>query len=281
MSSDVNAEQSEYWNEQAGPKWVDMQDFLDGQLGPLGLAAMERLGSLEGALVADIGCGCGSTSLELAGRVGPGSVYGFDLSSPMLTRARERAAAGGVENAHFLQADAQTHRFETRVDAVFSRFGVMFFADPAAAFSNLRSAMKPDGKLAFVCWRELRENEWMMIPLMAALEHLPPPELPAPDAPGPFSFADDGRLRGILDAAGFKQVEIDRHDADLRIGDGRELRDIVGILMQIGPTNRLLQEASEEVREQVFASIEASLRPFEDGAGLTMRGSTWLVSARA
>lgn len=276
-----NEEQAQYWNEQAGPKWVDLQSFIDPQIQGLGTYAMDRLGSIAGATVLDVGCGCGTTTVELARRAGDsGSVLGIDLSAPMLERARQAARDSGASNVTFLQADAQVHSFGERFDAVFSRFGVMFFAEPAEAFANIRTAMRDDGVLSFVCWRALDENEWMMVPLLAALQHLPPPEVPAPGAPGPFAFADGDRLRNILEAAGFREIELESHDRAMQIGAGHELGVIARTLMQIGPTSRLLADAPAEVQTRVAESVQAAVQPYVDGNALVMRGSTWMARAR-
>ncbi len=281
MSDGPNREQAEYWNEQAGPKWVELQSFIDAQIAPLGLVAMDRLGLRAGANVLDVGCGCGGTSLELARRVGAsGAVVGVDLSRPMLDRAVQSACDAGLTNVSFRQADAQTESFEERFDAVFSRFGVMFFSDPTAAFSNLRSAIKAGGVLSFVCWRSIDQNEWMIVPAQAALQHLPPPELPAPGAPGPFAFADSERVENILDAAGFGDIEIERYDGELEVGSGRPLREIVQVVMQMGPAGRLLRDATDEVKAKVAESITTALQPFGGDGGLVMKGSTWMVRAR-
>ncbi len=281
MGGEANREQAEYWNDQAGRKWVELQAFIDAQLEPLGIVAMDRLGSLVGSAVLDVGCGCGGTSLELARRVEEsGTVLGVDLSGPMLDRARQSANEAHLTNVSFRQADAQIEAFETTFDAIFSRFGVMFFADPEAAFSNLRTALNPGGRLSFACWRSIDQNEWMIVPAQAALQHLPPPELPAPGAPGPFAFADKARVENILNAAGFVNVSVERHDRELEVGSGRPLREIVQIVMQMGPAGRLLRDATDDVKAKVAESITEALAPFGGDGGLAMKGSTWMVQAR-
>ena len=166
-----NAEQITYWNDTAGPKWVAYEDLLDAQIRALGEAAMDRVGIQTGDRVLDVGCGTGQTSIELARRVGTGgAVTAIDLSGPMLARARARAD-GAARSVDFLEADAQTHRFEpASFDVCFSRFGIMFFAEPDVAFANLRSALRPAGRLGFVCWQRLADNPWMLVPLMAAAD---------------------------------------------------------------------------------------------------------------
>ncbi|MFM8754728.1 MAG: class I SAM-dependent methyltransferase, partial [Phenylobacterium sp.] len=167
----ANEAQEAYWNDLAGRTWAALQDRIDRQIRPLGLAAMDRLAPSPGETVLDIGCGCGDTSLELARRVGPeGEVLGLDISGLMLEVARRRAAEAGASALEFRQADAQVAALPGGRDAVFSRFGVMFFADPPAAFANLRRALRPGGRLGFVCWRPLAENLWMRLPAETAAD---------------------------------------------------------------------------------------------------------------
>ena len=203
MADDANTEQREYWNEQAGPTWVRNQERLDAQIQPWGELALNALAAAPGEAVLDVGCGCGATSLALAAQVGPeGRVVGLDLSGPMLARARERAAAEGRANVSFLQADAQTHAFAPEFDALFSRFGVMFFDDPPAAFANLAGALRPGGRLSFACWQGREQNGWVSIPMAALIGEVELPPPPAPDAPGPFALGDPDRLRALLEGAG-------------------------------------------------------------------------------
>src|SRR2546425_11062457 len=219
---EANAEQIRYWNEAAGPKWVVFQKVIDAQIAPLGERAMDRAGIAPGERVIDVGCGCGGTTIALGGRVGPaGLVFGIDISAPMLERAAETARAAGLTNVRFENADAQTHRLSPGAfDIVYSRFGVMFFADPVAAFANLRAALRSGGRLAFVCWQALRQNPWLFLPLQAAAQHLTLPPPPAPHPPGPFAFADPERAPGILARAGVDDIVLDERPATLTLGAG-------------------------------------------------------------
>jgi len=199
--------------------WAEVREPLELQLAPLGRRALEVLAPHPGESVLDIGCGGGETSLDLARAVAPdGTVVGIDLSAAVLAFAQR--AAKGCERVRFVQADAQMFPFEpASFDAAFSRFGVMFFADPTAAFINIRRSLRPNGRLAFVCWRALEENLLDILPLRAASAHLPPQPAHDPDAPGPFAFANPDRVRGILERAGFAEIEITARDQQVGSGD--------------------------------------------------------------
>lgn len=270
-----NADQITYWNDTAGPTWAAMQDALDHELRGLGLRAMEALAPREGERLIDVGCGCGDTTMELARRVGSGgAVLGADISAPMLEIARRRAEAQGLSWASFVQADAQAHDFPA-ADGAFSRFGVMFFADPAAAFANIRRALRPGGRLAFVCWRALAQNPWMTLPMEAAAHLLPPSPPPAPDAPGPFALADRDRLQGILKAAGFAQIAIDAHDQKIGWGD---LETSVRTSLKVGPLGRGLREAPH-LEGQVTQAVRAALAPYAGEDGVLLDAGVWIVRA--
>jgi SAM-dependent methyltransferase len=237
---------------------------------------MAAVGVGEGERVIDIGCGCGDTSMELARRVGPsGTVTGADISLPMLDIARRRAEALSLGWARFLEADAQVHDFEP-VDAAFSRFGVMFFADPVAAFANIRKALAPSGRLGFVCWRAMAENHWMALPL-AAVQRLAPatPPLPA-DAPGPFAFADRDRLKRILADAGFADVSIEPHDQGIGQND---LESAVRTTMNMGPIGAALRE-NPQLRAPIREAVHIALAPYAGAAGVRLPSATWIVTAR-
>jgi len=283
MGAEANQEQIRYWNEQGGPRWVLRQQQLDAQIQQLGLAAMERAAITKGEQVLDVGCGCGQTSLELAQRVSAsGSVVGIDISQPMLARARERRDELGLKNLAFLHADAQTHQFEREcVDLLFSRFGVMFFEHPVAAFTNLRGALRPNGRLCFVCWQALDKNAWARVPLVAATKYVPLPAPASPDAPGPFAFAHPDRVRQILASAGFTDINIEPHESALTMGGATTVEEAVDFVLEIGPISRLLLNAGEEIRARVKEELRAALAPYAHQSGVHMSGAAWIVSAKS
>jgi SAM-dependent methyltransferase len=274
-----NAEQIEYWNEKAAPTWVGQNERLDAMLAPFGLAVMERARPAAGERVLDVGCGVGQTSLQLAARVGPtGSVLGVDISTPMLARARERARAEGVSNLRFENADAQTFAFTpSSVDLIFSRFGVMFFAEPAVAFTNLVRALRPGGRLAFVCWQALAQNPWMREPVLALAKHvtLPPPA--PPDAPGPFAFADAARVRGILESAGLRGVGHEALTGEILLGN--TVDEALAFSSELGPAARALLEATPAQREAASAAIREMLAKALTPTGIRMGYAAWIVTA--
>jgi SAM-dependent methyltransferase len=274
-----NAEQITYWNEQAGPKWISENARLDAMLAPLGLAAMERARPGKGERVLDVGCGVGQTSLQLAARVGvTGSVLGVDISAPMLARARERAGAEKLANVAFENADAQTYAFTPNsVDLVFSRFGVMFFADPGAAFANIARALRPGGRLAFVCWQALAQNPWMRDSIAAIAKHVQLPAPAAPDAPGPFAFADAARVRAIIERAGFRSVAHEPLMGKMLLG--KTLDAALDFATEIGPAGSALREATEAQRAAATASIRESLAAHMTPDGVRMTYAAWIVTA--
>jgi SAM-dependent methyltransferase len=277
-----NAAQIAYWNSEAGPRWVAVQERMDAMLAPLLNAALDCARPAAGESVLDIGCGCGATLLELAGRVGPsGSVVGVDVSAPMLGRARERVQANALTQVRLTLADAAMHEFERGAfDLAFSRFGVMFFDDPIAAFANIRTALAATGRLVFACWAPPQDNPWLLVPLAAARPHLPPQPEADPNAPGPFAFADPDRVRGILTGAGYAAVDIARHDAAMRICGPGEVEQAARFAVESGPVSRAMAAATPDERAAAEQAVAAELRRIEGPDGIELPGSVWLVSAR-
>lgn len=272
-----NEPQIEYWNGKVGQRWASLQDRIDLQLNNISDAVLAFACAQPGERVLDIGCGCGTTSLRLGMTVAPdGSVAGVDISGPMLEVARARAQAMNAD-IPFLQSDASTHDFQPVFDLVFSRFGVMFFSDPVAAFKNIRRAVAPKGRLAFVCWRPFKENDWAVVPFNAAKPFLPEQPPSDPHAPGPFAFADAERLKKILTDAGFANIRIKKLDTTANLG--ATLEQAVDATLSVGPLARATSEVDDAAREKIRGAVKEALRPHQTAAGVTPGVACWLVGA--
>lgn len=278
-TDDRNSDQVAYWNGPAGERWRARQEDQDTLLAPVADLLLRRAAPSPGEAVIDVGCGCGFTTLELARRVAPGGrVLGVDISAPMLARARERAPAGlGIE---FIEADATAYPFERgSADLLFSRFGVMFFAQPRKSFANLRQGLRSGARLAFACWREPERNPWLMLPLEEACRHVPRPAPASPEEPGPFAFADERRVRDILENTGFESVRLEAIELSLDVGIGRGLDAAVETATGIGPVSRALEGQPQELRSAAAASIRTALARYQSGNAVRLPGAIWLVTA--
>ena len=274
-----NADQIAYWNGPGGRRWTDRQDVHDEFLAPIADMLYARARLAPGERVIDVGCGCGLTTLEIADRLGAeGRAIGLDVSEPMLARARQRAPAGAA--VEFVLADATSHEFAPAwANLLFSRFGVMFFADPVLSFANLRKGLARGGRVVFACWREPRLNPWQMIPLKAACKHAPRlPDIGRED-PGPFAFADDARVRRILDQAGFDAIALTPVELELDIAAGRGFEAALAISLQIGAAGRALEGQSEALRAAAAAEIAAALAPHRRGMSVPLGAAIWIVEA--
>ena len=278
---DRNADQAAYWNGPAGQRWIGRQETLDIILAPVSNILFDCARVAEGERVIDVGCGCGATTFELARRVGrSGRVLGVDISTPMLARARERTPADLT--LEFAAADATVHPFEPgRADLLFSRFGVMFFAEPEVSFANMRTALRRGGRIVFACWREPRKNPWMIMPLQEAYKHVPRLPEVGPEDPGPFSFASEARVHRILSAAGFASITIEPVDLSFDLAVGRGLDGAVAAALATGPVSRALEDQPRDLHEAVARSIRAALASIQQGEKVSLDGSVWLVTAES
>jgi SAM-dependent methyltransferase len=227
-----------------------------------------------------VGCGCGTTTLEAARAVAPGTAAGIDLSAPMLDRARRNASRSALANVTFEQGDAQTHTFSSPkfFDAVISRFGVMFFADPAAAFANLRAAARPDGRLTFVCWQPFDANEWLTVPTAALAEHLPVPD--PPSAPGMFALAEPGRIKSILTGADWHDICMTPEHTKIMVGGGT-IEDAVTHLCTGSMGRAILDGAEPEAQTRAIDALRAALTRHAHGDEVYLDAAVWLVQAKA
>lgn len=271
-------EQARLWNGTAGQAWVEEQALLDGVLAPFQALLVDAVRAARPRRVLDVGCGTGSTTIAVARLLGAGGrCTGLDVSEPMIAAARARAEREGAP-ATFVVADAQTHAFEpASFDMLISRFGVMFFADPVRAFANLRRAAADGAGLRFIAWRSPAENPFMTTAERAAaplLPDLPPRE---PDAPGPFAFADAGRVTRILLESGWEDVDIHPIDVPCAL----PANDLPRYLSRFGPVGQALGDADEPTRSHILETVRAAFDPFVHGDAVRYTAACWMVGARA
>jgi SAM-dependent methyltransferase len=274
-----NQEQHSKWNGIDGEYWAREQIQLDRTLAPVTGPLLAFAAPRTASIVLDIGCGCGATTIELARAVGPsGRIVGVDISEPMLLRAKDRLRE--FANTTCLLGDAaELPLHQLNAELIVSRFGVMFFGDPVAAFANLRTGLTPGGRVRFACWRPVQENPWLQIPLHAVYEHAPRLPKPDPEEPGPFSFADVDRVTRKLTSAGFTPPSFTPLDLELDLAAGGTLEDAVLHASSMGPAKRALADQPEDVRAAAIKSIRRALAPHATTKGVQLPAAIWLVAA--
>ena len=256
--------QAEYWNGAAGERWTASQADIDRSMHAITTDLwLPWVAAKPTDRVLDIGCGTGTTTILMRERAA--SASGVDVSEPMLALAKQRAP-----ELSFALGDAATYAFKPEHDLVVSRFGVMFFDEPVAAFVNLRTALAPGGRLAFVCWRAFADNEWAALPMAVASEFMTHPPLD-PLAPGPFAFADRKRIESILTEAGYKDIAIEPRDSTMH--QGTTIDEAVVSTLTFGPLSRAAADIDEATRTKLRARLRSTL-PMKPSAAV------WLVSAR-
>jgi ubiquinone/menaquinone biosynthesis C-methylase UbiE len=278
----ANDAQADFWEELA-PAWLASEAHSEIVSQRFGVLAMDRLALQPGQRVLDVGCGSGATTLELARRVGPhGEALGADIAESMVAAAADRAEASQVANARFVQADVQVADLgEGTFDAAFSRFGVMFFSDPVSAFGNLKRALRPGGALAIACWQNVFANEWMLVPGAAVVSvtgALPP--MPGPDEPGPFSLSDPAKVRQLLGAAGFRDVEV-TPQAEVIVMPASQIDSMVELTSRVGPVREALRTADDETRSRILGAVHDALTGKVELGHLRLNAGAFVVTARA
>ncbi len=276
-AAELAAEQAAYWNGPGGEGWLAAYQRIQRAIGDIGQLGLSAAAAHAGEHVMDIGCGTGDTTAALAQAVGlTGHVLGVDISETLIAAAR----AHQLDNATFVVGDAATHPFQAgHYDLVFSRFGVMFFADPVAAFRNIRRALKSQGRLVFIAWRTAQENPWGTTPTRAAQPFLPPQQRPGAEDPGQFSFGDRARVERILGEAGFNSLRFEPIDRQIWMGDS--VAEVVAGAGRFGPLARAFAGADPAAIERAKQAIAEVLAPHARADGVRLPGACWLVQANA
>lgn len=274
-----NQAQADFWSS-AGSMWTALRERFDDQAGDHGTAAIDALDPQPGERVIDIGCGAGSTTVELATRVGPsGYVRGFDISPSMIDGARALAEGSGVGNVEFEVGDAMVASFDDDHDGVYSRFGVMFFSDATRGFANMRTALRDGGRLAFVCWQSPAQNEWASVPLSIVARFAEMPFGADPTAPGPFSLSDAGRIEQVLGDAGYDDVRIEGREVGVRLGS--TIEEAVDFMFGLMPPAAALRASDPAAAAEVATALEAAFAGWETSDGVRAPSATWIVTARS
>jgi len=274
----VNAEQAEDWNGASGREFIEQRERHEQILGRLKARLLAAAAIQDGENVLDVGCGCGATTILAARAAGRGHALGADFSRIQVAEARRLTACAGVTNARFEIADVQVHPFEAGVfDVVLSSFGVMFFDDPAAAFANLRKALRRGGRLAFTCWRTRAENPVFTIGFAEAAAVLGLREMPGPGAA--FSLADTSRAGALLSHAGFGGIEFAKADEPMLIG--RDVDDVLEYERTSPATAEILAGLGPAQAEELTRLVRDRLMAYASPDGVTMPGAAWLVTAQA
>ena len=276
-----NQDQGQAWNEASGRSWVRQDAEMTKRLSSINKLLLDNLGKVDGQRILDIGCGSGTTTIALAELVGQnGNVTGLDISAPLLELARQKAGANQLID--FIQADAQSHQFTAPYyDLVISRFGVMFFENPLKAFTNIRGAMRQNGRLSFVCWAPFQENEFFTLPLQIVQTHTKQMFDNPGKEPGPFAFSDADYLDDVLNKAGFQRISIAKKSVEIS-NDGSPEED-ADLMMEIGFGGRALRSAEPDdatikaVRDDFIAQSQAHF----DGSKISYDGTIYLVNAFA
>lgn len=274
----------QFWNDTLADKFERFRHILMEGLSYHSRVPLERLHIKPGARILDVGCGWGDTAIRLAKGAGPnGYVLGIDCVEQFLGKARADAAEAGLENIDFVVGDVERYRFDGRFDLCFSRFGMMFFENPVAAMRNIRKALRPNGELMFIVWRDIESNPWLGMAKDVVLRFLPQPGDNARSCgPGPFSMSNPDVVSKQLEIAGFHDLDFQRVDGPVTVGDS--VQDAINFQLALGPAGEVYREAgekAEQYRPEIEEALKTALRPYQDDAGrIVMPSSSWCITAR-
>ena len=275
----INQEQKEFWNEKKGKIWVSLESNIDKMLGPLGHHAIKILNPKSGEKILDIGCGTGSTSQSLSKLVGEnGLITGIDISEPILSFAKNRLENRNIKNIDFIQEDAQTFNLSNfNYDAIFSRFGIMFFEDPFFAFKNIKKSLNSRGRITFICWSNREENDWITLSSKVASQFLELPPKNNPREPGPFAFEEYSYIKEILTKSGWKNINIKNHKENIIVG--KTLDHAAAFLSKMGPMSVPFENSNEKTKAKVIEALKECYSKYLIPKGVEFHFSTWIVSA--
>jgi ubiquinone/menaquinone biosynthesis C-methylase UbiE len=278
MADEVNAEQTALWNGPAARAWIEAQASVDRMFKPFEELLVDAVAAASPKMVLDVGCGTGGTTLAIARRLGDtGRCIGLDISEPMIAVARVRAEGEGSA-AVFISGDAQVYPFEAEiVDMIVSRFGVMFFSDPVAAFANLRRAARDGAIVRCIAFRSAAENPFMTTAERAAAPLLPSLPERQPDAPGQFAFASSERVASILTQSNWESIDIRPIDVSCTLPED----ELVPYLTRFGPVGRILQQVDDRTRSTVVQTVRAAFDPYVHGREVRFTAACWMIGARA
>ena len=279
-TNDPNQVQAEYWTNEGGPSWVRNERRYERMLQPFDDALIGALHPRGGDRILEIGCGFGATAIALAAN--GATVHGVDIAPPMIDRARERAE-GSAEQITFAVADAQEVDLGGPYDTAVSRFGVMFFADPVRAFTNIAASVRADGNLAFVCWQSLDRNPWLGLPIEVLQSFTGAASAPAslaPGAPNPVAFADPVHTEEILRSSGWTGISLEPVEPLLIIGGDDGIEGAVQLALNGSSMKALLQDDDGSLRARVVDALTERLAEFVTDDTVLMQSSAWLVTAR-
>ncbi|GGY01023.1 methyltransferase [Litchfieldella qijiaojingensis] len=281
--SEQPSEYVEFWNDTLAEKFERFREILMNGLSYHSRVPLEKLDLTPGSRIVDVGCGWGDTAIHLAQRTGPqGFVLALDCVEQFLEKGRQEAEAAGLENIRFVAADVERYPFDPEFDLCFSRFGMMFFEHPVVAMRNIRTALRPGGRLMFIVWRDIEDNPWLGIPKQVVLDFLPPPGEDARTCgPGPFSMANPEVVTQQLEIAGFTDIAFERNDGPVTVGDSVE--NAMQFQLALGPAGEVFREAgelAERQRDSIEQALRDVLRPYLQGDAIVMGSSSWTITAR-
>ncbi len=277
----MSISQNEFWNEEGGKFWSENKQLMDNMLYPLGKVALDGLNVKEGMHVLDVGCGAGSTTIELSSLVGrEGLITGIDISNPLTSKARKLSKQLNLKNVNFKVFNIQTtDLLPDSFDRAYSRFGLMFFEDPFVAFSNINNSLKLDAKLSFVCWQEPKLNPWQYLPIKKLINFIDFPTF-EPRQPGPFAFQEKEYITKILIKSGFKKIQIHSHKQNITLFKGLNLSQAVEKFLSMNPiVSQVIKEKNNSFRSKVFGAVEEVWFPFYKNDVLQFPSACWIVNA--